>query len=79
MSNVDDYDFKIEYLKFEEGNPFYEEIPPIPMWPIWWTTWRSISLTRRSAGPWMPTIKGTGLPLYRKAGQFRAVSEGLNS
>ena len=22
VSNVDDYDFKIEYLKFEEGTPF---------------------------------------------------------
>ena len=25
-SNVDDYDYKIEYLKFEEGTPFPEEI-----------------------------------------------------
>lgn len=24
MSNVDDYDYKIEYLKFEEGTPFPE-------------------------------------------------------
>ena len=24
VSNVDDYDFKIEYLKFEEGTPFPE-------------------------------------------------------
>ncbi len=24
MSNPDDYDFKIEYLKFEEGGPFPE-------------------------------------------------------
>ena len=24
MSNPDDYDFKIEYLKFEEGTPFPE-------------------------------------------------------
>ena len=22
VSNVDDYDYKIEYLKFEEGTPF---------------------------------------------------------
>lgn len=26
VSNVDDYDFKIEYLKFEEGTPFPEAI-----------------------------------------------------
>ena len=26
VSNVDDYDYKIEYLKFEEGPPFPEEI-----------------------------------------------------
>ena len=26
LPNVDDYDFKIEYLKFEEGTPFPEEI-----------------------------------------------------
>ena len=26
VSNVDDYDYKIEYLKFEEGTPFPEEI-----------------------------------------------------
>ena len=24
VSNVDDYDYKIEYLKFEEGAPFPE-------------------------------------------------------
>ena len=26
VSDVDDYDYKIEYLKFEEGTPFPEEI-----------------------------------------------------
>ena len=26
VSNVDDYDYKIEYLKFEEGTPFPEDI-----------------------------------------------------
>ena len=26
VSNVDDYDYKIEYLKFEEGTPFPDEI-----------------------------------------------------
>lgn len=26
VSNVDDYDMKIEYLKFEEGTPFPEEL-----------------------------------------------------
>ncbi len=29
-SNVDDYDFKIEYLVFEEGNPFPELIQTTP-------------------------------------------------
>ena len=24
VSNVDDYDYKVEYLKFEEGTPFPE-------------------------------------------------------
>ena len=26
VSNVDDYDYKVEYLKFEEGTPFPEEL-----------------------------------------------------
>ncbi|MEF2560173.1 MAG: hypothetical protein U0M96_03635 [Eggerthellaceae bacterium] len=26
VSDVDDYDYKIEYLKFEEGTPFPEEL-----------------------------------------------------
>ena len=26
MSNVDDYDYEIEYLKFVEGSPFHEKI-----------------------------------------------------
>lgn len=30
MSNPDDYDFKIEYLKFEEGGPFPEEMHHAP-------------------------------------------------
>ena len=30
VSNVDDYDYKIEYLKFEEGTPFPEEIHRTP-------------------------------------------------
>ena len=30
VSNVDDYDFKIEYLKFEEGTPFPEILSKPP-------------------------------------------------
>lgn len=30
VSNVDDYDFKIEYLKFEEGTPFPEVLSKEP-------------------------------------------------
>ncbi len=30
MSNPDDYEMKIEYLKFEEGTPFCEEIQTRP-------------------------------------------------
>lgn len=30
VSNVDDYDFKIEYLKFEEGTPFPEILSKQP-------------------------------------------------
>ena len=32
VSNVDDYDFKIEYLKFEEGTPSRRFFPKQPMW-----------------------------------------------
>ena len=30
VSNVDDYDYKIEYLKFEEGTPFPEVLHHLP-------------------------------------------------
>ena len=30
VSNVDDYDYKIEYLKFEEGTPFPEILSKQP-------------------------------------------------
>ena len=30
VSNVDDYDYKIEYLKFEEGTPFPEVLHRCP-------------------------------------------------
>lgn len=35
FSNVDDYDYKIEYLKFEEGPPSRRSSTAILMWPIW--------------------------------------------
>ena len=34
VSNVDDYDYKLEYLKFEEGTPFPEEIHRNPHGPM---------------------------------------------
>ena len=33
VSNVDDYDYKIEYLKFEEGTPSPRKSTAIPTWP----------------------------------------------
>ena len=41
VSNVDDYDYKIEYLKFEEGTPFPEEIHRNPHVATRWTIWKS--------------------------------------
>ena len=39
VSNVDDYDFKIEYLKFEEGTPFPEILSKQPHVATGWTIW----------------------------------------
>ena len=47
VSNVDDYDFKIEYLKFEEGTPFPEILSNSPMWPTRWTIWTPTRPRRR--------------------------------
>ena len=49
VSNVDDYDYKVEYLKFEEGTPFPEELHR-----RWWTIWTGTSTmpTASSATPW---------------------------
>ena len=33
VSNVDDYDYKIEYLKFEEAPPSRRRSTATPMWP----------------------------------------------
>ena len=45
VSHVDDYDYKIEYLKFEEGTPSPRRSTATPTWPTRWTTWRSTSPT----------------------------------
>ena len=37
--NVDEYDYKIEYLKFEEGTRFPEILSKQPHGPIRWMTW----------------------------------------
>lgn len=42
VSNVDDYDFKIEYLKFEEGTPSRRFFPSSPMWLTGWTIWTTM-------------------------------------
>ena len=39
VSRVDDYDFKIEYLKFERGPRSLRYFPNSPMWHIRWMTW----------------------------------------
>ena len=46
VSNVDDYDYKIEYLKFEEGTPFPEEIHRNPHGLIEWMIFRNILMMR---------------------------------
>ena len=43
VSNVDDYDYKVEYLKFEEGTPFPEELHRAGTWPTRWTIWTGTS------------------------------------
>lgn len=54
VSNVDDYDYKVEYLKFEEGTPFPEERIVAGTWPTRWTIWTGTSTmpTVSSAAPW---------------------------
>lgn len=43
-SNVDDYDDKIEYLKFEEG-PSPRRSTALRTWPTRWTIWKNTSPT----------------------------------
>ena len=64
VSSVDDYDYKIEYLKFEEGTPFPEVLHR--MWRIRWTIFRNTSMMRilSSAVPWTPTTRAISWPLY---------------
>ena len=53
VSNVDDYDYKVEYLKFEEGTPFPEELHR--RWHVAYAVDdldRSTMPTASSATPW---------------------------
>ena len=54
VSNVDDYDYKVEYLKFEEGTPFPKSCIVAGTWPTRWTIWTGTSTmpTASSATPW---------------------------
>ena len=40
--SVDAYDYKIEYLKFEEGTGSRRSFPNSPTWPTRWITWTPI-------------------------------------
>lgn len=46
VSNVDDYDYKIEYLKFEEGHHSLKKFIVILMWLIEWMIFRNILMMR---------------------------------
>ena len=72
VSNVDDYVYKIEYLKFEEGTPFPRRSTATPTWPTRWTIWSTTSPTptRSSAAPWPPTTRATGWPSSGRTGPF---------
>lgn len=70
-SQVNDYDYKIEYLKFEEGappSPRYSTVTPI--WRTGWMTFRSTWTTRipSFAAPWTPMTKGDKLAFVWKDG-----------
>ena len=47
VSNVDDYDFKIEYLNLRRAHRSRRFCPSSPMWPTRWTIW-STTRPRRS-------------------------------
>ena len=59
-SQVNDYDYKIEYLKFEEGTPFPEVLHRNPHMAYRWMTFRSTWTTRipSFAAPWTPMTRG---------------------
>ena len=66
VSSVDDYDYKIEYLKFEEGTPFPEVLHRNPHERIRWTIFRNTSTMRilLSAVPWTPMTRAISWLLY---------------
>lgn len=65
VSSVDDYDYKIEYLKFEEGTPFPEVLHRNPH-----VAYKVDDLQKyiddadlSSAVPWTPTTRAISWPL----------------
>ena len=67
VSNVDDYDYKVEYLKFEEGTPSPRSCTAVGTWPTRWTTSTGTPTmpTASSAGPWTPA-PACASPLSRR-------------
>lgn len=70
VSNVDDYDYKIEYLKFEEGTPFPEVLHRCPH-----VAYKVDSLEKyiadaaaSSAAPCRPTTRATSWPSCGRTG-----------
>ena len=70
VSNVDDYDYKIEYLKFEEGTPFPEEIHRNPHVAYKVDDLEHYIADADSAAPWPPTTRATGWPSSGRTGPF---------
>ena len=67
VSNVDDYDYKVEYLKFEEGTPSPRSCTAAGTWPTRWTTSTTTPTTptASSAAPWTPA-RACGWPSSRR-------------
>lgn len=78
FSNVDDYDYKIEYLKFEEGTPFPEVLHRNPHVAYLVDDLEAASLTptASSAGPWTPTAWATAWHLCGRTAPFWSSAKG---
>lgn len=72
FSNVDDYDYKIEYLKFEEGTPFPEVLHRNPHVAYLVDDLEAYIADADSVicGPWMPTTWATAWHLYGRTAPF---------